>query len=45
MDTPLTLYYLGEWTSSSMVDYYVQYAELAFQLFGDRVSSQSPIKP
>lgn len=37
MDTPLTLHFLGEWTSPSMVDYFVQYADVAFRLFGDRV--------
>lgn len=36
MDTPLTLHFLGEWTSFSMVDYFVQYADVAFRLFGDR---------
>lgn len=40
MDTPLTLHFLGEWTSPSMVDYFVQYADVAFRLFGDRVNSQ-----
>lgn len=37
LDTPLTLTYLGDWTSRKMVDYFLEYADLLFQLFGDRV--------
>ncbi|CAG9762460.1 unnamed protein product [Ceutorhynchus assimilis] len=43
-DTPLALEYLGStWTGRSMVDYFVDYADLAFSLFGDRVKVWSTI--
>lgn len=38
-DTPLALEHLGTtWTSPYMVDAFVNFADLAFRLFGDRVS-------
>ncbi|XP_050316395.1 myrosinase 1-like [Anthonomus grandis grandis] len=36
-DTPYALDFLGGWTNPKMVDYFVAYADIAFNLFGDRV--------
>jgi len=36
-DIPLTLSFFGDWTNSKIVDYFVEFADLAFRLFGDRV--------
>ncbi|KAJ8924094.1 hypothetical protein NQ315_006876 [Exocentrus adspersus] len=38
-DSPQTLHYLGAWENSLMVEYMADYAELLFQLFGDRVKT------
>ncbi|XP_019764511.2 myrosinase 1 [Dendroctonus ponderosae] len=36
-DTPYTFSYVGEWANPKIVDYFVDFADLAFELFGDRV--------
>lgn len=36
-DTPYTLTHLGDWSNPRIVDYFVEYADLLFQLYGDRV--------
>ncbi|XP_066263017.1 myrosinase 1-like [Euwallacea similis] len=36
-DTPYVLTYLGDWSNRKIVNDFVDYAELLFQLFGDRV--------
>ncbi|ERL89543.1 myrosinase 1 [Dendroctonus ponderosae] len=36
-DTPYVFSYLGDWTNPKIVEYFVNYADLAFELFGDRV--------
>jgi beta-glucosidase/6-phospho-beta-glucosidase/beta-galactosidase len=36
-DLPLDLHYTGGWTNPIMADYFVDYARLCFEKFGDRV--------
>ncbi|XP_060535621.1 myrosinase 1-like [Cylas formicarius] len=36
-DVPLTLSQIGGWTNPLLVDYFADYARLAFELFGDQV--------
>lgn len=36
-DTPYVFSYLGDWTNPKIVEYFSDFADLAFELFGDRV--------
>lgn len=38
-DIPLPVYYLGDWNNDKIVQYFTDYADLLFQLFGDRVKT------
>lgn len=38
-DTPLAIHNLGTWNNEEIVQYFVEYADLLFQLFGDRVKT------
>ncbi|XP_018565413.1 myrosinase 1-like [Anoplophora glabripennis] len=38
-DTPFPIYYLGDWNNANIVEYFTDYADLLFQLFGDRIKT------
>ncbi|XP_023310397.1 myrosinase 1 isoform X2 [Anoplophora glabripennis] len=38
-EIPLPLHYLGDWNNDKIVQYFTDYANLLFQLFGDRVKT------
>lgn len=40
-DLPQALQDLGGWPNPLLADYYEDYADLAFRLFGDKVSSNA----
>lgn len=38
-DTPLAIHNLGTWNNEQIIEYFVEYADILFQLFGDRVKT------
>ncbi|XP_018565412.1 myrosinase 1 [Anoplophora glabripennis] len=38
-DIPLPVHYLGSWNNDKIIEYFTEYADLLFRLFGDRVKT------